>query len=218
VSSSIALERFLPRIVPTATGSRLTSIPRTLLDLAGVADQPTVNRAAEEADKDRLLEIDALRAIRKRCRGHRGVRKLDALLADLHEPDDVRSPLESLFLELCRAHGIPLPSVNVLVEGFLVDCHWPRERLVIELDSWGHHGNRQAWERDHARDAALRIVGYEIHRLTWRRVTGEPARVAAEIRELLRRRDPRAAADTPGTRPTMRGPRRRSSVGRALHS
>jgi hypothetical protein len=173
-----------------------------LLDLAAVADQRTLDRAAEEADRLRLLRVRSLQAIRRRCRGHRGVRKLDLVLAGLHEPDDVRSPLETLFLELCRARDVPLPSTNVLVESFLVDCHWPREGLVVELDSWGYHGNRQAWERDHSRDATLRMAGYEIHRLTYRRVAEEPARVAAEVLELLARRRRPSAKVLPPEGPT----------------
>jgi hypothetical protein len=174
-------------------GIAATSVPRTLLDLAAIAGPQTLERLAEEADRLRLLELDALRALRRRCRGHRGVRRLDALLLDPVEPADVRSELERRFLRLCERHAVPHPSVNVLVEGLLVDCLWTRERLVVELDSWSFHRTRAAWERDRARDSVLRMAGYEVHRLSWRRIAAEPERVAAEVRELLRRRSPLGA-------------------------
>ncbi len=183
-------------------GIPVTSVPRTLLDLAGVAGQEALNRATEEADRLGLLQARSLEQMRLRCRGHRGVRKLDVLLAELREPPDVRSELERRFLELCEDRGIPLPATNVRVGDHTVDCHWPAARLVVELDGWRFHRTRQAWERDHARDAALRMAGVEVHRVTYRRLDAEPELVAAEVRELLARRghpsrDPTYNAPTP---------------------
>jgi very-short-patch-repair endonuclease len=75
--------------------------------------------------------------------------------------------------------------VNVLVEGFEVDAYWPSARLVVELQSYSHHSDREAFERDHARLATLKLAGYEALALTWRQVVEEPRWVAAAIRALL---------------------------------
>ena len=80
---------------------------------------------------------------------------------------------------------LPLPSCNVLVEGFLVDALWPAQRLIVELDSWEFHRQRRAFETDRARDAALLTAGYRVVRITWRRLEDDPAGVAALVLTLL---------------------------------
>jgi hypothetical protein len=88
-------------------------------------------------------------------------------------PQGPRSPLEQAFLELCDDE----PVVNGLVEGFEVDVHWPDARLVVETDGHEHHGTREAFERDRARDQALAAAGWTVVRFTYRQVLEEPARV-----------------------------------------
>jgi very-short-patch-repair endonuclease len=75
--------------------------------------------------------------------------------------------------------------VNVLVEGFLVDAHWPAAGLVVELQGYAYHSDREALERDHDRLARLRLAGYEVLALTWRQVAREPAWVASALTTLL---------------------------------
>src|SRR5581483_1028215 len=64
---------------------------------------------------------------------------------------EARSDLEAAFLDLVREAGLPPPSVNVLVAGYLVDAYWPAARLVVELQSYEHHAHRQAFDRDYAK-------------------------------------------------------------------
>jgi very-short-patch-repair endonuclease len=49
-----------------------------------------------------------------------------------------------------------------------VDFFWPTHNLIVETDSWQTHGDRAAFERDRARDAALAAAGYRVVRFTWR--------------------------------------------------
>jgi very-short-patch-repair endonuclease len=110
-----------------------------------------------------------------------------------------RSRLERRFLALCRRHGLPAPEVNVFVGRERVDFLWRQERLVVEADGWGTHRTRAAFEANRARDARLKLLGYEVVRFTDRQVREEPARVAATLRALLRRPTPAATAARPGT-------------------
>ena len=64
--------------------------------------------------------------------------------------------------------------MDVVVEGFEVDCLWPAEALVVELDGWGFHGDRDAFERDRRRDVRLQLAGYDVLRFTWERLTDDP--------------------------------------------
>lgn len=101
------------------------------------------------------------------------------------EPDHTRSELERRFLALCRRHHLPKPEVNVRVGRFLVDLLWRDRRLVVEVDGFGAHGTRSAFEADRARDAQLKLMGYDVVRFTWRQITGDASSVAATLRGLL---------------------------------
>jgi hypothetical protein len=171
-----------------------TSIPRTLLDLAEVVDRLTLKRAFEEADRLGLLHLRALDQVRARGRGRHGLAAFDAALAAHTRPPDVRSELERRFLELCEREGIPPPAVNVLVADHVVDCLWPAERLVVELDGFAYHRTRAAHDRDHERDTALAIAGFHVLRFSWSQVCDRPETVAAALRVRFRNRAPRPGA------------------------
>lgn len=101
------------------------------------------------------------------------------------DTDHTRSELEARFLALLRRRRLPRPEVNVRVEGFVVDFLWRGERLIAELDGWGTHRNRSAFEQDRARDNQLRTSGFEVVRFTWRQVNDDPSGVVATVRSLL---------------------------------
>ena len=104
------------------------------------------------------------------------------------EPDGTRSELEALFLRLCRRHRLPKPRVNTRIGSFVVDFVWPDARLVAELDGYGLHGGRQAFEADRARDVQLKLLGFEVVHFTWRQVVSAPSEIATALRCLLDRR------------------------------
>jgi very-short-patch-repair endonuclease len=101
------------------------------------------------------------------------------------EPDRTRSDMEAAFLALCRRHRLPQPEVNVRVGEFDVDFLWPACRLAVEVDGWGVHRTRSAFENDRARDVKLKLRGYEVVRFTWRQLTDDPAAAATALRGLL---------------------------------
>jgi hypothetical protein len=97
----------------------VTSVPRTLLDLAEVSNAKGVRRAYEEAARLELLDVRAVERVLARARGRRGFTPLRDLLGyDPTPATRTRSELERLFLDRVRDGGIPSPAVNVLVEGF----------------------------------------------------------------------------------------------------
>jgi len=174
-------------------GIPVTSVARTLLDLAEVVAPTQLQRAYEEAERLELLDVGAIDRVLARSNGRRRVGALRTLLA--YDPGPAvrsKSELESRFLDLIRRADLPLPQVNVLVAGFLVDAYWPRARLVVELQSYGFHSHRRAFERDHAKLARLKVAGCEVLALTWRQIADEPGWVAGAVRSLLTR-----AADGP---------------------
>lgn len=167
-------------------GIPVTSVARTLFDLAEADDFARLEKAWEEADRLKLLRLREVEAVCERGYGRRALRPIRRLLADARAAETVRSPLEERFLAFCDARGIPAPATNAHVLGHEVDCLWPDARLIAELDSWEFHGHRSAFERDRARDPKLLLAGYRTIRITHRRIDREADRLAAEILGLLR--------------------------------
>jgi Transcriptional regulator, AbiEi antitoxin/Protein of unknown function (DUF559) len=159
----------------------VTTPVRTVLDLADVLRRRPLERVLDEAF---YLGLD-LEGLTPR-RGRRGLGLLTAVLAE-HEAGTAwtRSGLEERMLALCRRAGLPPPVVNGEVEGFEVDFHWPRERLIVETDAWSSHGGRSAFERDRVKDAQLVEAGWRVVRITRARLAREPRTVAAQLARLL---------------------------------
>ena len=165
-------------------GIPVTTVARTLLDLAEVLRPRQLERVVEEAERLRLFDLREVEDLCARSHGRRGIRALKAALADAIEPPATRSELERRFLDLCRDAGLPTPSVNAAVLGYEVDALWPDARLVVELDGYGFHHGRAAFERDRARDAALQVAGYRVLRITDRHLRTGGARLIGQLAAL----------------------------------
>ncbi len=169
------LERIWHRELPA------TTVSQALLDFALTAAPDRLRFALANADYRGLLDLAAVP-----IEGRRGAGRLrDAL--QRHQPRlaRTRSELERAFVALCERHAIPLPELNVHVEGWLVDALWSDQRLVVELDGLRAHRTPAQLERDHERDLKLRAAGFVVLRYTWRQVTEHPGAVAAELETAL---------------------------------
>lgn len=170
-------------------GIPVTSVPRTLLDLAEILSPQRLRRALEEADRRELLdgrELDEL--VQHRSHGCHGLAALRAARTALNGSAPwTLSELEEAFLGLIRQAGLPEPRCNVLVEGELVDCFWPDAPLVVELDGYAVHRGRRSFEDDRRRDGKLQLAGVPVLRFTQPRVMHEPAGVLADVTAMLRR-------------------------------
>jgi Protein of unknown function (DUF559) len=169
-------------------GIPVTSVARTLVDLAAVANPRVVERASNEAERLGVLDLEQLRAVYGRSHGRRGLHVIRRLIAAHAPAVGTDSGLEVDFQKLCRAQGLPPPLTNVEVAGSTVDAYWPDCGLVVELDGYEFHRTRAAFERDRARDTALRLAGKEVVRFTDRQVTGDPRWVGNTVRRLRSRR------------------------------
>jgi very-short-patch-repair endonuclease len=170
----------------TRHGIPVTCIERTLLDFASAASPTQLRNAFDEAERLGRLDRERLRRLCDASKGRRGTARVRSLLRESALPlTETRSKLEARFLAFCRTHGIPIPALNVPLGDFEVDCLWREQRVVGELDSWGHHGDRSAFERDRARDASIQRMGHRIIRITHRRVTRDPDGLDRDLREFL---------------------------------
>ena len=140
----------------------VTTPARTLADLRRVLPAKDFTRALREAQYLRLP------------------------VGDGFNTDRTRTDLEAMFISLVvRRHRISRPEVNVQVDRFLLDFLWRPQRLIVEADGWESHRTRSAFEEDRARDARLKLLGYEVLRFTWRQVESDHQQVARTIRTFL---------------------------------
>jgi very-short-patch-repair endonuclease/predicted transcriptional regulator of viral defense system len=170
----------------TRAGIPVTTVPRTLLDLASSVSPTQLRHAFDEADRRGQLRRGAVARLCEQSSGRRGLGALRARLDERPIPvTQTRSRLEQRFLGYCRRRGLPIPAVNTPLAGYEVDCVWPDHRVAVEIDSWTHHTNRDAFESDRKRDTGTQLAGYRILRVTHRRMTDEGDELEAEIRRLL---------------------------------
>ena len=168
----------------THRGIPVTTVPRTLVDLAAVLSLDALARACHEAGvlhETTPRQVDAILAKRPRIRGAGKLRKI------FHGDAPVTlSELERAFKQrLCEA-GLPLPQTNRPAGGRRVDCRWPDRRLTVELDSYRYHHSRHAWEQDRRREREARARGDEFRRYTYGDVVETPRLMLAELCPLLR--------------------------------
>jgi hypothetical protein len=170
-------------------GIPVTTVERTLLDMAARLDSRQLEWALVSADRSGRVNWPKLQRLVAGRRGKRGIGRLRRIAMEVDpRAVDALSPLEVDFLALCREHGLPLPQVNVLVEGYLVDFHWPDQRIVVETDGYAYHRDRPAFERDHERTVVLTAAGYEVHRATHRMLAWNPDPFLNLVRRSLHNR------------------------------
>ena len=161
-------------------GIPVTSVPRTLLDLATFLTQPQLERACEQAVLEGLFDLNAISDLLARSHGQPGIRNLRAVLArgDLGE-NVPASGLERRFRDLCERAGLPAPEINRYLllgdEYHKVDFLWRRERVVIEIDSAKYHSTGWQRRRDAHRDSLLLAHGYSSGRVTEAEIAESPA-------------------------------------------
>jgi very-short-patch-repair endonuclease len=168
----------------------VTTVPRTLFDLAAVLPRHQVEKAVNEAQVQRRLDPLSLRDLVDRYPRRRGASTIKAILSGLGTGLAVtRSELEALFLAFLRDRGFPRPEVNasLFVAGRWVECDfvWKDRRVIVELDGWAAHGTATAFERDRARDRMLSAHGWRLVRITWRHLHEERDAVASDLVRIL---------------------------------
>lgn len=175
-----------PELIATEASIPVTSLERTLLDLAPRLNDRQLERTVVAADKTGRLRWPELMRLAVEARGRKGLRRFRRVVVRV-DPSAVntRSPLEVDFLALCREAGLPTPQVNVAVEGRTVDFHWPKQRLIVETDGYRYHDDRPAFERDHESTVALMNAGYTVLRATYRMLQRDPEPFLQLIRRSL---------------------------------
>jgi len=175
----------------------VTTVARTLVDLADVLSEDRLAKALHQAEILRVFDLDALGAATDRAGQRRGRGRLARVLAAYRpEPHFLRSEAERRLERLCTADSLPQPQFNVWVGGYELDAYWPDERFAVELDVFETHGTREAFERDRLRQEDLKLAGIEMTRITGPRLDREPAEVIERVARLLSQRQAQLPSET----------------------
>ena len=171
-------------------GVLLTSVPRTVIDLARVLPFGEGVAVADSALHARLTSKTALAAVIADCPRWPGLRRAREVTAF----SDARSEsvLESLSRAVFHQAGLPPPDLQVWVgdDGEVigrVDFLWRRQRTIGEADGAFKYQTPGRARAQLDRDARLRTAGYEVVHFTWPEITRVPAQVVNAIQVAFRR-------------------------------
>jgi hypothetical protein len=178
-------------------GLRVTSVARTVVDLARTSSLRAGVVTADSALHARQTSVPELRAALAACARWPGVDRARQVV----DFSDGRSEsvLESLARVAFAEHGLPPPDLQVWVgaEGEVVgraDFLWRRYRTVGEADGALKYGDPASARARFWRDAKLREAGFEVVHFGWDEIVRVPHQVAASIRAAFQRGAHRAAA------------------------
>jgi hypothetical protein len=173
-------------------GIPVTSVARTILDLAAILRPDRLLDVIDDAVRAELFDLRALERAMARTPKRRGVKKLQVLLAHYRGAPDLRSKFERRFRHrLRKTPGLPEPLYNVQIAGYRADVYFPQFALVIELDSRHFHLTPRAFESDAVRDTARLKQKIATLRITDKRFYSEPDAVIEDVLALTIR-PPRA--------------------------
>ncbi|MFZ5468772.1 MAG: hypothetical protein ACOZIN_04975 [Myxococcota bacterium] len=175
-------------------GIPVTSLPRTLIDLAAIWDEHRLAKALDSA----LAKYGQLDAgwIRKECRrlSTRGRPGLEVLLGLLSRRSPQREKLDSDFEREVRvvleATELPRPAAHYRVvenERFLaeVDFAWPAKRIALWCKGGGVHRRHGKFELTEVQESELSVAGWRVVKVTSERFENDPTGFVSLVRRAL---------------------------------
>nr|WP_274387629.1 type IV toxin-antitoxin system AbiEi family antitoxin domain-containing protein [Salsipaludibacter albus] len=178
--------------VTDVAGHPVTTAARTLADLAAVCGPVRLRRLVAESVRRTLATPEEIRTVMRQMGRFRGKVALRALLDELSPLEVVsRSALESEFLSLTTAAGIPPTAMNhpvVDIKGRqrFIDAVYVPPKLPVELDSQFAHGSLLDWHDDRRRENDITIRGWlPFKRYNWFDVTRRGHLVVTDLKDAL---------------------------------
>jgi hypothetical protein len=184
---------FLPKLMrsdvwTTAEGFRITSPARTLLDLTPTLSDKQLAWQSTNLRLRKLATMDDYKSVVGRNPRHRGARRFAKTIGE-QQPEPYRSPLEVDWPRFAKQYRLPPYVMNTKLLGARPDVLFTPDRLIVELDGWGAHSDKQAFERD--REDPFEILAeldIPTVRITYAQFHADPAKQAARLHRILARR------------------------------
>ena len=173
--------------VETVGGLPCTTVPRTIIDLAGILHPKHIQRIVDDLITRQRLTVERLGAVLEDV-ARRGKPGPSAIRSLLYErglgPDRNASVLEIRGLSVLRNGGLPEPELEYAIPWnptHRFDACYPLWRIAIEWDSRRWHGGHDDFEQDRERDRSALLHGWSVYRFTWKDVTERPEHVVETI-------------------------------------
>jgi hypothetical protein len=146
-------------------GIPITSVARTVLDLARGVSHLALARCVRESIRLRLVTLAGLADAIHRYPRRRGTRRLAKTLARYSglPLERARSGAEVRALEILRAAGRQLPALNTRIAGEEADLSWASDRLIIEIDGAPFHLDVG---EDRRKESAWKAAGWSVRRIS----------------------------------------------------
>ena len=182
-----------PEEVEVRDGVVVTTVARTLVDLAGILSLKALRKVVGRAAIRRRLDLQAVDLAIYNAKRRRGLKALELALVPYRTKDgkplDVRSDFETLVLPELLDRGLPRPHCNSPLhidgERFLIDFLWEDARVIVETDGRETHETPTAFQSDRRRDQFLAAAGYRVLRVTWKQIHGEGDAVLRRVSQAL---------------------------------
>jgi hypothetical protein len=178
-----------PRDITRQHGVPTTTRARTLLDLAPSLTHAQLTRLVHDERREGRVRQPALADIVARNPLHPGTKLLRPFADDPTNPTN--SDFEDAFRAFITKYDLPTPEINIDLARKQADVYFPHHGLIVELDGWGFHNTREAFEEDRERDAENLRHGRSTIRITRERFDTTPDREAARLHEILKRLEKR---------------------------
>jgi very-short-patch-repair endonuclease len=177
-------------------GLPVTTVPRTIVDLAAVVHPSRLRHIVEDAKFARLTSYDAIGMVLADVsrRGKPGVRPLTRTIDLLTGTKGLtQSTLESALVDLLVAASLPPFVLQHQHPGRLftkgcTDVSFIPAKLIVEADGRTWHTRIQQLKRDHERDAEAARAGWDTLRLLHEHIVGDPEGTAMLVADILRAR------------------------------
>jgi Transcriptional regulator, AbiEi antitoxin len=184
---------FLPdHMIERADKIRVTTVARTLFDLASAVGADRLETAVEHALQLRIVEYSHLTNMAEQMgkRGRPGSRRFAALLESRPATQTAVDSNDELVLERALiAAGLPAPVRQYelrLPDAVPIhpDLAWPDIRLAVEVDHRTWHETSEATAADNARDRQVRMVSWQVERVSDREIERNLPAVVRDLSKL----------------------------------
>ena len=176
-----------PRDITRQRGVPTTTPARTALDLGPSLTHKQLSRLVNDGLRSGELKAATLHDLLARNPRHPGTKLLTPFVAE-DAPNPTNSDFEDDFRRFIAKYGLPTPEINFPFNGRQLDVFFPEYGVIVELDGWDFHKDREAFEDDRERDADHLDHDFVTVRITKSRFEAKPDYEAARLKRILRRR------------------------------
>ncbi len=182
-----------PPDVASIAAIPVTSVARTLIDVASVAERDAVEEALDDALRRKLVSLRRLRwrVTELGGSGRKGVTVIRSLL-EARDPNSAvpESVFETRLFRVLKEAGFAKPVLqHPVFDGprpvAVVDFAFPHLRVALEADGYRWHSGRARWEHDLARRNMLTSLGWRVIHITWTDLTLRPGAMINAIQKVI---------------------------------